>query len=165
MEKILISACLMGMPVRYDGNHRLLEDAILTRWREEGRLVPFCPETAGGLPVPRAPAEIGGGAGGSDVIAHNATVIDIHGRDYTSEFLKGASLTLTLAKQLKIRLAVLKENSPSCGVGHIYDGTFSGQRLNKQGVAAALLKRHGIQVFSETQLSEAEAFIRKHSIG
>jgi len=157
VEKVLISACLLGEPVRYNGEDRLCDHEIMQRWIREGRVVPVCPEIAGGLGVPRLPAEIVEGAGGAKVLAGDAVVIDKNGNDVSSNFISGARHALASARASNIRVAVLKEGSPSCGSGFIYDGTFTSARVQDVGVTAALLRESGIRVFSEFQLAEAEA--------
>ncbi|MEN5244715.1 2-thiouracil desulfurase family protein [Pseudomonas glycinis] len=153
MEKILVSRCLLGHRVRYDGGASGPFD-LLEQWIEEGRVVPLCPEVAGGLPTPRAAAEIPGGQGG-EVLDGTAAVITTDGEDVSAQFLEGARQALELVQKHGIRVAVLKANSPSCGNLLTYDGTFSGVRVSGEGVTAALLKRHGVRVFSELELAEA----------
>ncbi|MCF6469473.1 DUF523 domain-containing protein [Nonomuraea sp. MG754425] len=160
MEKILVSACLMGRKVRYDGGAKTSSDAWLAGWRAEGRLVPFCPEVAGGLPVPRLAAEIEGGAGGAAVLSGAARVLASDGSDVTAEFLAGAHGALAVARAHGVRMAVLKEGSPSCGVLAVYDGTFQGRRTPGQGLTTALLEREGVRVFSEERLPEAAGYLR-----
>ncbi|WP_043634440.1 DUF523 domain-containing protein [Nonomuraea candida] len=160
MEKILVSACLMGRKVRYDGGAKTSSAAWLAGWREEGRLVPFCPEVAGGLPVPRPAAEIEGGAGGAAVLSGEARVLATDGSDVTAEFLAGAEGALAVARAHGIRMAVLKEGSPSCGALAIYDGSFRGRRVPGRGVTTALLERNGIRVFTEDHLPEAADYLR-----
>lgn len=156
--KVLVSSCLLGEPVRYHGGDALLDSEILDRWRKEGRLVPACPETAGGLPVPRAAAEIVGGDG-KDVLSGSAYVGDREGADVTAPFLAGARRTVELAQAAGARLAVLKDGSPSCGTSYVYDGTFRGQRNPGRGLTAALLAEQGVRVFSERQIPEAAAYL------
>ncbi|PZG11278.1 DUF523 domain-containing protein [Nonomuraea aridisoli] len=160
MQTILVSACLMGRKVRFDGRAKTSSDACLARWREEGRLVSFCPEVSGGLPVPRPAAEIEGGAGGAAVLDGEARVLTADGADVTEEFLAGARAALAAARSHGARMAVLKEGSPSCGALSVYDGTFTGRRAPGQGVTTALLERHGIRVFTEDRLPEAAAYLR-----
>lgn len=155
MQKILVSACLLGDAVRYDANALTLSSAILERWLAEGRVVPVCPEVGAGLPTPRAPAEILGGDG-RDVLAGAAEVVDRDGGVVTGAFVEGASLALRLCRRHGIRVAVLTEHSPSCGSSHIYDGAFSGTRIPGVGVTTALLRRHGVSVFSQHRLAEAD---------
>ena len=153
MQKILVSRCLLGHRVRYDGGASGPFDQ-LQQWVDEGRVVPLCPEVAGGLPTPRAAAEIPGGQG-AEVLDGQASVITAEGEDVSDAFLRGAYQALALVQQHGIRIAVLKANSPSCGNVLTYDGTFSGVKVSGEGVTAALLKRHGVQVFSELELAEA----------
>ncbi len=153
MQKILVSRCLLGHRVRYDGGASGPFDQ-LQQWIAEGRVVPLCPEVAGGLPTPRAAAEIPGGQGG-EVLDGSARVITTEGDDVSAEFLSGARQALALVQQHGIRIAVLKANSPSCGNLLTYDGTFSGVKVSGKGVTAALLSRHGVLVFNESQLAEA----------
>lgn len=153
MQKILVSRCLLGHRVRYDGGASGPFDQ-LQQWIAEGRVVPLCPEVAGGLPTPRAAAEIPGGQG-VEVLDGSARVITTEGDDVSAEFLSGARQALALVTQHDIRIAVLKANSPSCGNLLTYDGTFSGVKVSGEGVTAALLSRHGVRVFNESQLAEA----------
>ncbi|HWA63149.1 MAG TPA: DUF523 domain-containing protein [Caulobacteraceae bacterium] len=150
-RRILVSACLLGRPVRYDGRGRALAHEALTRWQAEGLLVPLCPEVAAGLPTPRAPAEIVGGDG-EDVLAGRARVVDGDGRDLTAEFLAGAESAARLAAESGCAFALLTEGSPSCGPGFVYDGTFSGARRPGSGVVAARLRRAGVEVFAEDEV-------------
>jgi len=158
MQKILVSRCLLGHRVRYDGGASGPFDQ-LQQWIDEGRVVPLCPEVAGGLPTPRAAAEIPGGQGG-EVLDGQAAVITTEGEDVSAAFLSGAYQALELVRQHDIRIAVLKANSPSCGNQLTYDGTFTGVKVRGEGVTAALLKRHGVQVFSELGLAEAAAALQ-----
>ncbi|REE95567.1 uncharacterized protein YbbK (DUF523 family) [Thermomonospora umbrina] len=152
---ILVSGCLLGQPVRYDGRDKLSEDALLLRWRSEGRLVSYCPEIGGGLPVPRRPAEIIGAGGGTGVLDGCARVVTDTGLDVTDAFVRGAHRALQAAERAGARMAVLKESSPSCGSSRIYDGTFTGTASPGVGVTTALLEQHGIHVFSENDLHRA----------
>ncbi|MGH8384411.1 MAG: DUF523 domain-containing protein [Pseudomonas sp.] len=153
MQKILVSRCLLGHRVRYDGGASGPFDQ-LQEWFDEGRVVPLCPEVAGGLPTPRAAAEIAGGQG-AEVLEGRASVITTEGEDVSAQFLSGARQALELVQEHGIRIAILKANSPSCGNLLTYDGTFSGVKISGEGVTAALLKRHGVLVFSELELAEA----------
>lgn len=161
MERILVSACLMGRKVRYDGAAKTSGDALLAAWRREGRLVPFCPEVEGGLPVPRPAAEIEGGAGGEAVLAGTARVLTAGGADVTESFLAGARAALAAARAHGVRVAILKEGSPSCGSLTVYDGAFGGRRVPGNGVTTALLERHGVAVFGEERVAEAAARLRE----
>ena len=121
-------------------------------------MIPYCPEIAGGLPTPRAGAEIVGGEG-IDVIRGKARLINENGKDVTNQFIKGAKNTLKVAKMHHATMAILKQGSPSCGSRFIYDGSFSGKTIPGKGVTAALLEQNGIKVFSEENLDEAALFI------
>lgn len=155
MKRILVSACLLGEPVRYDGKAKALQDRLLSQWSTEGRLVPLCPEVMGGLPVPRQASEIEG-ASGESVLAGEARLRTKDGQDMTAFFLRGAHRALEIARQEEIEIAILKARSPSCGSRQIYDGTFNGRLKAGMGVTAALLRAEGVQVFSEEQLQEVE---------
>lgn len=135
--KILISACLLGACCRYDGASKAHPLAALLA--ERHTLVPVCPEQLGGLPTPRPPAERRGGR----VVTRSG--------DVTEQYRRGAEETLKLCKLLGCEAAVLKERSPSCGRGQVYDGTFSGTLTAGDGVTAELLAAHGIPVYGESQ--------------
>jgi len=154
MVRILISACLLGEPVRYDGRTVGIDDPTLLRWRKEGRLVSICPEVTGGLPVPRERAEILGGDGNA-VLAGTARVVNRSREDITASFVKGAESALETARSKNIGIAILTARSPSCGSSMIYDGRFSGVRRPGAGVTTALLEQNGIRVFSQYQILEA----------
>ncbi|HBT72705.1 MAG TPA: DUF523 domain-containing protein [Lysinibacillus sp.] len=145
---ILISACLAGLNVRYNGTNSL--DEKIQRLMLENKAITVCPELIGGFSTPREPAEIVGGNGG-DVLDGKATVIERTGRDVTELYLKGAYATLQKALEVDASLVVLKEYSPSCGSAMIYNGAFNGTKLLGEGVTTALLRRHGIEVLSEEQ--------------
>lgn len=158
MIKVLVSSCLLGEAVRYHGGDARCESDVLDQWRAEGRLVPVCPETAAGLPVPRPPAEIAGGDG-SAVLEGTARVGDGVGSDVTEAFLLGARRVVETAVAHGVRLALLKDGSPSCATSYVFDGSFRRQRDAGQGVTAALLARAGIRLFNERQLAEAAAYL------
>ncbi len=160
MEPVLVSACLLGQRVRYDGADRFCDHPVLQRWSQEGRIVTVCPEVSGGLPVPRPRSEIVAGHDGMTVLAGTARVVSIEGCDVSAHFVRGAQHARELALGRRIRIAVLKEGSPSCGTAEIGDGTFSGTRVPGSGVTAALLRQSGIHVFSETQFEEADALLK-----
>lgn len=157
MDKILVSSCLLGQPVRYDGSAGG-PFTPLQRWQAEGRVVAVCPEVAGGLPTPRPPAEIPGGQGAA-VLAGELKVRTVDGDDVTPQFLRGAQLALQLVGQHGIRFAVLKARSPSCGNHENYDGTFSGRKVAGEGVTAAALKQAGVRVFNEDELEQLAALL------
>ncbi|RME74260.1 MAG: DUF523 domain-containing protein, partial [Planctomycetota bacterium] len=143
MERILVSACLLGHEVRYDGGH-CAQGGLLARWQAEGRLVPLCPEVAGGLGVPRPPAEIEGGDARA-VLAGRARVRRIDGVDVTAAYLRGADAAAALCRREGIGVAILKEGSPACGVRRVRDGSFQGRRVAGRGVVAERLARDGIR--------------------
>ena len=138
---ILVSACLLGLCCRYDGASRPCPAVIEAA--EKHTLIPVCPEIYGGLPTPRPSAE----RRGDRVVARD-------GRDVTAEYERGAQETLRLARLFGARHAILKENSPSCGCGRIYDGTFSGTLTAGWGTAAALLRDSGVRVLGESELEQ-----------
>ena len=125
MENVLISACLLGFECKYCGGSNKLTEQQLAALGERFRLIPVCPETAGGLPTPRDPSERLG-----DKVVSN------QGRDVTAQYQKGAETALWLARRYDCKAALLKENSPSCGSGQIYDGSFTGKLIPGDGVAA-----------------------------
>lgn len=139
--RALVSQCLLGVPCRYDGACARKEDVC--REAAARGWIPVCPEILGGLCTPRTPAE----RQGERVVARDGT-------DVTAAYRRGAEEALRLAKLYGARYALLKERSPSCGSGTIYDGTFTGRRVPGDGVTAGLLKANGIEVFGETELSE-----------
>lgn len=161
MIRILVSSCLLGQPVRYNGLAGHCDHSILSTWKNEGRVVGFCPEVAAGLATPRPAAEIVQGDG-EKVLAGLSDVIDTNGNNVTKFFIDGADKALSLAQHKNVRLAVLKENSPSCGSSAIYDGSFSGAKLSGKGVTAELLEQKGIRVFNELQLEQADHYL--HSL-
>jgi uncharacterized protein YbbK (DUF523 family) len=147
MKKILVSMCLFGdRIVRYDGEDIPLLDPVFLRWKEEGRLVPVCPEVFGGLPVPRPGAQ-----------RSENGVFTEEGADVTQAYLAGAKEALRLALANDVCFCIMKSGSPSCGSKMIYDGTFSGNKVVGQGLAAELLRNAGFTVFDETDMDEAAA--------
>lgn len=159
MHRVLVSACLLGERVRHNGEHKQSHDRILQRWLREGCVAPFCPEVAGGLPVPRPAAEIAEAMDGSSVLSGTGRVLDVNGRDVSAFFVAGAQQALEYARRESIRIAVLKEGSPSCGTSFIYDGTFTSQRVPGQGVTVALLRQAGIHAFNEFQFEAADQIL------
>ena len=139
--KVLISACLLGVACRYDGQSKAygLVDELCRRHE----VIPVCPEQLGGLPTPRTPAERKG-----------ERVVTKTGGDVTAQYRRGAEEVLRLARKLGCTVAVLKERSPSCGSGQIYDGSFTGTLTAGDGVTARLLREAGIRVIGESQLAE-----------
>ena len=141
--KILVSACLLGICCRYDGRGNPKE--WIQKLAGTEQLIPVCPEQLGGLPTPRPPVEW-----------QEGKALNCEGGDCTEAFLRGAQEALKLARLTGCELAILKARSPSCGSREIYDGTFSGRRIQGQGAAARLLSANGIRVFDET---EAEKYL------
>lgn len=139
-ETILVSACLLGANCRYDGNNGKNEDVL--ELLDGYHLVPVCPEQLGGMETPRFASERRG----------PKTVINQSGQDVTAFFIKGAEETLKLAEIFDCKKAILKERSPSCGHGMIYDGTFTGNKIPGSGVTAALLEKNGIEVIGESKI-------------
>ena len=137
MDKLLVSACLLGAPCRYDGKSKA--DARVQALAEKYELIPVCPEQLGGLPTPRVPSERRG-----------ERVITGDGRDVTAEYRRGAEAALALCLKNGCKAAVLKEKSPSCGCGEVYDGTFSRRLIAGDGVTAEALKAHGITAYGES---------------
>lgn len=138
---ILVSACLLGVECRYNGKGVLKTE--VKALMEKHHLIPVCPEIMGGLATPRTPAERSGGR-----------VITGDGEDVTCAYEKGAAQVLKLARLYGCRAAILKERSPSCGSGQIYDGSFTGRLTEGEGVCAGLLKERGIRVYGEGQVDK-----------
>lgn len=151
---ILVSACLLGQPVRYDGRARTLTDATLARWQAEGRLVPFCPEVAGGLAVPRPAAEI-----------RNGRLVTGAGEDVTAAFRAGAEAALAAAQAAGCLYALLTDGSPSCGSSTVYDGSFTRTRIAGEGLTTALLRAHGIAVFAHDRVEALAALLAQEEAG
>lgn len=148
--KILVSACLVGECVRYKGDSCPQNLLLLPKIRK--KLFLFCPECAGGLSIPRPPAEICG-EGGAAVWQNKAQVINKQGKDVTKAYKRGAELCLENMQKYRLNTAILKQRSPSCGTREIYDGSFTGKKLAGQGVTAALLAQHGVTLYSEEGLT------------
>lgn len=151
--KILISACLMGEKVRYDGGHCFVDHPQIKKWAEEERLVILCPEVSGGAPTPRPPSEIVG-----------EWVLTNKGQDNTEIYQKGAALTVDLAKKEKVIMAILKSKSPSCGNKQIYSGNFDGSLISGSGITAKALMDIGIKVFNENEIEEATQWMASQDI-
>ena len=134
--KIMVSACLLGDNVKYDGGNNYQED--LVKFLENYEVIKICPEVMGGLEIPRIPSEIVGNK-----------VINQKGIDVTDSYLKGARKVLEIALNNNIKVAILKKNSPSCGSGYIYDGTFTHTLISGDGITSKLLNENGIKVFNE----------------
>lgn len=139
--KILVSACLLGTPCRYDGKSKPNQEVILLKDKYE--LIPVCPECLGGLETPRLPAEIKGDK-----------VIRIDGYDVTSNYTKGAEKTLEISKANGIEIAILKSKSPSCSSKQIYDGTYNKRLIDGKGITTRLLEKNNIKVIDESELGK-----------
>lgn len=150
---ILVSACLCGVNCNYSGGNNL--NTRVLKLLQQGRAIPVCPEQLGGLSTPRVPMEIYK-SNGAGVLDGKSRVVSSEGDDATDEFLKGAYETLKIAKECGVKVAILKANSPSCGYGKIYDGTFSGSKIEGSGIAAELLKRNGIKIYTEENIGNME---------
>jgi uncharacterized protein YbbK (DUF523 family) len=148
---ILVSSCLAGLEVRYNGTHCL--DKKIHQLLEENKAITVCPELLGGFSTPREPAEIVGG-NGEDVLDGKAKVVEKSGKDVTELYIKGAYATLRKAQEVNATVVILKEFSPSCGSSMIYNGEFKGKKIVGNGVTTALLKRNGIQVVSEERFAD-----------
>lgn len=135
-EKILVSACLLGVNCKYNGSNNENEKVLF--YIKDKEVIPICPEIMGGLSTPREPSEI-----------FENKVISKSGKDVTSNFQKGAEETLNLARKLGVKKAILKSRSPSCGLDEVYDGTFSNKLVNKNGITAELLKNNGFVILRE----------------
>lgn len=134
-EKILVSACLLGLNCKYDGENNYSKD--IDEFLKDYEVIPICPEIMGGLPIPRIAAE-----------RVDGRVVTKDGRDVTKEYIKGAKESLFLARKYNVKKALLKLRSPSCGYGKIYDGTFSHTIIDGNGVTAELLKQNGIEIIT-----------------
>ncbi len=146
--KLLVSACLLGERVRYDGQAQAVELAQLRTWRLQGIVISTCPEVTGGLSIPRPAAER----------QPDGSIRTAGGDDVSAAFIRGAEATLALCVRHDVRCALLKERSPSCGSQHIYNGRFDGTLVDGEGLTTALLRKHGIRVFSEQQLTAFIAY-------
>ena len=145
--RILVSACLLGVCCRYNAERTVLPE--LEALMERAELIPVCPETLGGLPTPRLPAERRGDQ-----------VINSEGEDVTLHYARGAEETLRLAQLFGARVALLKERSPSCGAGEIYDGSFAHARIPGDGVAEQRLKENGVVVYGESRIGELMEYLK-----
>lgn len=134
-EKILVSACLLGVNCKYDGGNNSSKE--VDDFLKDYEIIPICPEVMGGLPTPRCGAEQVGDR-----------VVTREGKDVTEQFLKGANECLFLAQKYDVKKALLKLRSPSCGYGQVYDGTFTRTLINKNGVTAELLNNNGIEIIT-----------------
>ena len=139
--KILVSACLLGENCKYSGGNNKCDEIL--ELGKKHKLIPICPECFGGLPIPRVPNEI-----------INGRVVSKNGEDYTKEYRDGAEKSLYIANENNCGYALLKERSPSCGFGKIYDGSFSGTLTSGNGVTADLLDENSIRIFGESEIDK-----------
>lgn len=139
MEKILVSACLLGINCKYNGKNNYIEE--IEEIKNKYQVFSFCPEESSGLPTPRTPSEIKDGK-----------VFSKDGRDLSSYFIKGAEKALEICKKENIKLALLKEKSPSCGSSYVYDGSFSNKLIKSPGITSKLLMENSIKVYSENEI-------------
>lgn len=158
--RIIVSACLLGFDVRYDGGNKLnqaVNDFLLL---EQAEVIPVCPETASGMPSPRPPQEFKGGTG-KDVLRGKASIVNEEGTEVTTPFIKGSlkELVKSLEKKPKPVLAILKNKSPSCGHGKVY---LDGKLSDGNGVFAELLELSGIKVISEEELEANPEFYHQY---
>ncbi|MBL4561597.1 MAG: DUF523 domain-containing protein [Labilibaculum sp.] len=137
---IIVSACLAGCECRYDGkNNEVPEIKNLVL---KNKAIALCPEELGGLSTPRMPCEI-------VKINTEFRVIGQDHNDYTNQFTKGAEIVTNVAKALNCKTVILKANSPSCGYGKIYDGSFTGKYRKGNGITSQLLTNNGVQILNE----------------
>lgn len=141
MEKILVSGCLAGFNTKYNGKNNY--NSLILELKKKYELIYICPEVDGGLPIPRDPAERIGDK-----------VVSCKGIDVTKEYTLGALHALKIAQKNNIKIAVLKDGSPSCGKTYIYDGTFSHTKINALGVTASLLHQNGIEIYTENEIEK-----------
>lgn len=141
MEKILVSACLLGDKCKYNGKDNYTKE--IEKLKQYYDIIPICPETMGGLSTPRDPSEIKKGR-----------VISINNKDVTYEYNRGKDLVMNIVKFLHIRKALLKENSPSCGKNYIYDGTFTNTLIEQSGITAQALKEGGVTLYNENEIEQ-----------
>lgn len=145
-EKLLVSSCLLGELVKYNGSHNGIDTKIMESLKQKYELYSFCPEVEGGLPTPRVPCEI--------ISKDPLKVIDKEGNDKTEEFILGAEKTLELCKTNTISKALMKANSPSCSSQFVKDGSFTGVSIEGLGVTVELLKKNNIEAFNEGEIEK-----------
>jgi uncharacterized protein YbbK (DUF523 family) len=153
MEKLLVSACTVGIPTKFNGS--FLDIPSLKKLVDKGIAIPFCAEISAGFPVPRKPAEIESGKTALDVLKGEARIFETNnsdgtkGADVTEQFIQGANNTLKICQENQITIAILRENSPSCGSSLVYSGKFDGEKIPGMGVVSQLLRDNGITVYSQ----------------
>ena len=149
MEKVLISACLLGDNTKYDGKNNYTKE--VEKLFPLCDLIIVCPEVFGGIKIPRSPSEI-----------KNGKVINKKGMDVTRNFLQGASLVSYIARENNVKYALFKENSPSCGVHNIYDGNFTNKKIPGEGITTQELKKQGIIVFNEKEIDKLVELLKNN---
>lgn len=163
MNKIAISACLLGEKVRYNGKSHKIENEILSQLIEKKLIISICPEIIAGFSVPRLPAEIIGGDG-FDVIKNKSKIIDISGRELTDKFLFGSEKALKYILSNDIKIVILKDGSPSCGSTYIYDGNFNGVKHKGCGIFCAFLLENNIKVYNDHLIDKISTNIINHGL-
>ena len=148
----LISACLCGVNCKYNGLNNYNEKC--SELFKEGKAILICPEQLGGLSTPRVPSELKGSA--NDILNGKGKIMTKDGDDVTLQFIKGAKEVKRIVEEVPITMAILKDGSPSCGVNYVYDGSFSGNKIEGKGITAEILNEMGIKVLSEKDLEVIE---------
>ncbi|MFK7791583.1 MAG: DUF523 domain-containing protein [Devosiaceae bacterium] len=161
--KILISACLLGQPVRYNGKGLHLESTIVQRWQQQDRLVALCPEVAAGFPTPRPPAEIEPGKSANEVLIGTGKIFENSGADVSEGFRAGAMIAVDTASAHNCKFALLTDGSPSCGSSFIYSGTHNGEKRSGSGVVAAALSDAGVEIFAQHQIKMLAERLAQHT--
>lgn len=156
---VIVSACLLGQAVRYDGKSKAIN--LLPLINQGIALIPVCPECAGGLPTPRAPCEIDPHGDASKVLVGSCCIRNNLGEDCTEQYCRGAELCLGIAKHCHASLALLKDKSPACGTTLVHSGQYDGVLKAGRGIAAELFERHGIKLFNEQQIEQLLKEIKK----
>lgn len=155
---VLVSACLLGQAVRYDGQSKA---ADLNKLINRGIApIPVCPECAGGLPIPRRPCEIDPSGSSEEVLKGQCRITNDEGMDCTEQYRQGALFCLDIAKKHRVSFALLKEKSPACGSSLIHSGYFDGSLKKGRGLACELLSQNGIKVFNEQQIDQLISSIK-----
>ena len=144
--KLLVSGCLLGENVRYDGKNSGIKEPMMQRLKDGFEIYSFCPEVSGGMPTPRVPSEI--------ISMEPLKVINKEKEDTTHFFIKGAKNCLEFCKDNGIKIALFKSRSPSCGNRYVHGGKFNKKLVEGKGVTVTLLNSHGIKVFNEEEIKE-----------
>ncbi len=161
-EKIIISSCMCGNQVRYNGSgagNLIVENNIVKKWHQENRLILVCPELLAGLTTPRPAAEIFG-CGGESVFSGQGKVVSQDGQDFTDDFIQGVIQALKIVKLHNVKLAILKDYSPSCGTENIHDGSFLKRTYYGLGVTAALLAQNNVRLFNASKIDLAADYLK-----